>query len=266
MDSNPASKNGSVVTTPEDSVNGLHNYWALRKVASAEEANEVSYAIANDATGEILTQGDAQTIQLGSEEAKEPIAQWKVVPQQDNAEVFYITNGQSGICLKDAQLGPETASIEIDAVPTAFIDHDSPLLWKFMAPKAAGNLTDIKHLDKKKFPAIKAMLFLINQWEYPTVPKDWKIGRKIADLSEKECRDNGFDLSVANRNVRLDLQTWNNGSKSYPRTGNVQGQVSNKSVLQVNIDPETQWGVRAIQDKLKASMNEVKEYWMPEKK
>lgn len=252
---------GSVVTSPEDSVNDFHNHWALKNATSAGEANQVSYAIVNGATGEILNQSDGESIQLRSEEAKEPTAQWKLVPQQDDAEIFYIANGQSGTCLKDTQLGPETAAISTDVIPATFNDRDSTLLWKFVRLAAAKeNLTPIGEVMPKKLRAKDAMLYLINQWQENKIPKTWKPGLNIALINKGESDEKGrFDDRLSGGNVRIDFQKWNSDDAS---TANVQGQVLKKSVLQVNIKPVDHWGVEAIQEKLRESMRDVKEVWM----
>jgi hypothetical protein len=113
------------------------------------------------------------------------------------------------------------------------------------------------------------MLYLINQWQETKVPKSWKPGYNIALIKKGEGPrgQKPWDEKLCGGNVRIDLQTWNKPSSDYPHTtANVQGQVLEDSVLQVNIDPETKWGVQAIKNELISSMNEVQERWMPEKR
>lgn len=250
--------NGSVVTTPETSIDKFHNHWALEDSTDAGEAEKTLHVIRNTASGDVLEHSDGKSIQLRSDAAMEPTLQWKMIPNETDAEIFYIANAQSETCLKDMECGTATAAISTDIIPTNSAEHESPLLWKVVALMAKLNITPIR--DPMVNYADRAMRVLIEQWPHDKIDTGGKNVTTMLSIDENDMREHDLDPRVIHTKdaVRIDRQ----GFLEEKKFANIQGQVDGYSVLNVIIQTQVKWGARNIQESLEESLDGAKKVRM----
>jgi hypothetical protein len=120
------------------------------------------------------------------------------------------------------------------------------------------------------------MELLLSQWEDKKIvytPK--KPVATVASIDKRDIKtlkDRGCKMkaneekALLNGGVRIDRQGFfqKKGVKDSPYFANLQGQVSKWSVWQVNVQTGHEFGVAAIRDKMKESMNAEppKELWL----
>lgn len=284
-----------MVTISEVTDDNPHSQWTLENRVDTGDAGQCLHAIVNT-SGEALHQSDERSIKPMPDESNEPSPQWKVIPKQNLDGTFYITNAQSGHCLKDAECGTETATISADATSDGLPEHDSALLWKFVPimaakakqkPKGRGkvpageeekqNLTAVGDLRIKG--AEEAMEFLIGQWKDNKLGHETSSGRTMLTLKQSDIAKPDaqrfkklikYAENLLRRGCRIDRQGY------FERDGknfaNMQGQIvdeietrKSKSVFQVNIEVDVVFGSGAIRKEMLRSMREVEEIWMKQK-
>ncbi|KAJ5737149.1 uncharacterized protein N7483_002274 [Penicillium malachiteum] len=242
--------NGRAVTIPVTS-DSHESYW----VVNASVADQTLNAILNGSSAEAIPSSGGNPI---------PISQWQITPNEDNSEVFYITDPQSGTRLEGAGPRTEISAISTDAL-TSGPKHDDIHLWQLVAIVAANNLT----------PASNGASFL-SQWEDKKIvytPK--KPVATVASIDKndiKTLKDKGNKIkesdedALLNGGVRIDRQGFfqKKPGKDSTYFANLQGQVSKLSVWQVNIQTGQEFGVAAIRKEMAESMNSdpPKELWL----
>lgn len=158
-------------------------------------------------------------------------------------------------------------------IPTKVTEHESSLLWKFVALKAKPKIpkVSITPVGNTRIPlAEEVMKFLISQWEETRFTGLEKTKDRMAwlDKSDVNKPPHNFPQEYAGTKkrsrFRIDREGFNSGhgpheDKSF---ANIQGQVDTASVFNVQIRVQKTWKLDTIKAKMTESLDTAKTIWM----
>jgi hypothetical protein len=213
--------------------------WRVEPQQTPNGACPASHTIRNTTSNEVLSHGRKGPVHTVLAARNEENTRWKIVPGPGDGGLFYVSDAQEELYLKDAAGGAATGSVSVTVLGADGVGQDHSLQWRLCAGHVrAWNITPVDQLPDPG--ARTAIEFLIGECSYADLIRgDKNKLTRVATFTLGDC-GKAFDDKKKADKVKKYLGKKEEGHYRIDRqkgTGtvyaNIQGQVGPFSVFNV---------------------------------